>query len=102
KLIKGFTMVYDSGDMTDLYLEADFFGFPVLMRLAVDSTYENEDPRAWTAEIVLNDEERSQAVFAARLKSVVSGETPQVRVSPEAVVSAVDALRVLKEKLNIH
>ncbi|MBO4836422.1 MAG: hypothetical protein J5564_01880, partial [Clostridia bacterium] len=79
KLIKGFTMVYDSGDMTDLYLEADFFGFGPLMRLAVDATSENENPHAWTSEIVLNDEERSQAVFAAQLKSVASDEVPQVR-----------------------
>lgn len=99
RLVRGFTMVYDSGTSTDLYLEADLFGFSRLMRLAVDAVYENDTASAWTAEVVLNDEEQSRALFAAKLESVPSNETPAVSVSDTDTVSLMDVLNILREKM---
>ena len=92
KVLRGFTMVDDTGDETWTYLEITGFGFGYQWRFATDIYRDDADPQRWEATAVMNNDTDNVPVMTTKLSSVSVSQQPSPIFDGAVIVDATDGL----------
>ena len=92
RVLRGFTMVDNTGDETWTYLEITGFGFGYQWRFATDIYRDNADPQRWEATATMNNDTDNVPVMATKLSSVSVSQQPSPIFDGAVIVDATDGL----------
>lgn len=85
RLIKGFTMADSNGSQQSLYVECACSGFGLPLRFGVDALIDTVDPRQWTADIDMINDDTREPLLRGSLESTVTPQTPEDVESAEII-----------------